>query len=68
MKESRLPRYSMLGIRACYNWFDSGAAMTNVYNDSIKEGATSKLEFSNSISCVSSLHTYVMNRIKEDSL
>ena len=41
MKESRLPSYSMLGIRAYYNWFDAGAPMMNVYNDSGKEDATS---------------------------
>ena len=42
MKESRLPSYSMLGIRVYYNWFDSGAAMMmNVYNDFFKENATS---------------------------
>ena len=59
MKESRLSSYLMLGIRAYCNWFDSGAAMMNVYTDSVKEDATFKLDFSNSISA--DLNTSILN-------
>ena len=59
MEESRLPSYSMLGMCPLYRSFDSGAVMTSVYNDSIKEDTTSELEFNNNISCSPPLYTYV---------